>query len=101
MAQYGSCPSGRLFEAAACGAPILTDGWEGLENFFEPNRELLVVHEPADVVEALERSDEELQAMAERARERTLDEHTADHRVRTLEDICARVCDSTMTAAPA
>jgi spore maturation protein CgeB len=101
MAEYGSCPSGRLFEAAACGAPILTDGWEGLECFFEPDRELLVVQEPADVIEALERSDEELRMMAKRARERTLDEHTADHRIRTLEDICGRACEATMTAAPA
>lgn len=93
MSEYGSCPSGRLFEAAACGAPILSDGWEGLEDFFEPGCELLVVHQPADVAGALERSDEELRTMAERARQRALDEHTADHRVRTLEEICAQAYD--------
>ncbi len=36
MAAMGWCPSGRLFEAAACGAPILTDAWPGLEDFFTP-----------------------------------------------------------------
>src|SRR3954468_14896805 len=38
MAEMGYCPSGRLFEAAACGTPILSDTWEGIENFFEPDR---------------------------------------------------------------
>ena len=41
----GYCPSGRLFEAAACGAPILSDWWEGLEAFFEPGEEILVAHD--------------------------------------------------------
>ena len=42
MARMGYCPSGRLFEAAACGAPILSDAWEGLEAFFCPDREILI-----------------------------------------------------------
>src|SRR5205085_9249268 len=42
MAATGYCPSGRLFEAAACGAPILSDEWAGLDHFFEPGREILV-----------------------------------------------------------
>ncbi len=88
MAEYGYCPSGRLFEAAACGAPILTDMWDGLDTFFLPNQELLTVNEAQDVVQALERSDEELQKMAKAARERTLDEHTSIHRVKELEAIC-------------
>ena len=37
----GLLPSGRLFEAAACGVPILSDWWDGLEEFFEPGREIL------------------------------------------------------------
>lgn len=41
MADYGYCPSGRLFEAAACGAPILTDTWDGLSMFFTPGVDLL------------------------------------------------------------
>ena len=42
MAAMGWCPSGRLFEAAACGAAVLSDWWEGLDAFFEPGREILV-----------------------------------------------------------
>jgi hypothetical protein len=53
MARSGYCPSGRLFEAAACGTPVLSDDWPGLEEFFEPGREILVAHHGADVLEAL------------------------------------------------
>lgn len=88
MAQYGYCPSGRLFEAAACGAPLLSDNWEGLEQFFVPGRELLPVSTAQEVVEALSLSDAELRAIAVAARERTLAEHTGTHRVIELEKIC-------------
>jgi spore maturation protein CgeB len=91
MARYGYCPSGRLFEAAACGAPLLTDGWEGLECFFEPGSEVLAVRSAGDVVAAMSLSDEELRRLAGRARERTLAEHTGDRRVAELEKICALV----------
>jgi spore maturation protein CgeB len=80
MAAYGYCPSGRLFEAAACGAPLLTDTWEGIDTFFAPGREILVVNSVEDVLNALSRSDEELDRIARAARERTLSEHTATHR---------------------
>ena len=87
MAATGYCPSGRLFEAAACGAPIVTDQWPGLERFFDPGREILVANTTDDVVEALQWPDAELQALARRARERTLAEHTADHRAEELEEL--------------
>jgi spore maturation protein CgeB len=99
MARHGYCPSGRLFEAAACGAPILSDGWDGLECFFSPGNELLCVETAKDVFAALERSDEELQRMAKLARERTLAEHTGDCRVRELESVCSSVLDSTTVQA--
>lgn len=89
MAKYGYCPSGRLFEAAACGTPLLSDGWKGLESFFEPGRELLRVQSAEDVVHAMDSTDEELQRMAKLARERTLEEHTGENRVKELELICA------------
>ena len=54
MAAIGYCPSGRLFEAAACGAPVLSDAWEGLDEFFAPGREILVAHDTDDVLAALE-----------------------------------------------
>jgi spore maturation protein CgeB len=47
MAEMGWCPSGRLFEAAACGCAILSDQWEGLDAFFAPGREILVAAAPA------------------------------------------------------
>jgi spore maturation protein CgeB len=88
MATYGYCPSGRLFEAAACGAPILSDWWEGLDTFFAPGSEILRVRSPADVVDALSLSDQELHRIGEAAREHVLARHTADHRALELEDMC-------------
>ena len=78
MAAYGWCPSGRLFEAAACGAPILTDTWEGLDAFFTPGEELLTAATTADALSALARDD--LPEIAQRARARALAEHTSAHR---------------------
>ena len=46
MAAMGYCPSGRLFEAAACGTAILSDSWHGLDAFFEPGREILLAQRP-------------------------------------------------------
>lgn len=84
MARLGHCPSARLFEAAACGTPVLSDWWEGLDGFFVPGRELLVARTTADVVAHLSLSDAELARIARAARERTLAEHTADHRAAEL-----------------
>jgi spore maturation protein CgeB len=87
MADYGFCPSGRLFEAAACGTPILTDTWEGLDTFFTPGTEILPVTNTTDVLQALSLTDAELQATGNAARERTLAEHTARCRAEELERI--------------
>lgn len=85
MAEMGWCPSGRLFEAAACGAPILTDWWEGLDAFFAPGSEILVARGTEDSVAALRLGDAELAAIRRRARERALDEHSAARRAGELE----------------
>jgi len=87
MADYGFCPSGRLFEAAACGTPIITDTWDGLETFFEPGTEILPVSNSAHVIQALSLSDAELSAIGQAARARTLAEHTAACRAAELERI--------------
>jgi spore maturation protein CgeB len=84
MASVGFCPSGRLFEAAACGAPIVSDAWAGLETFFEPGREILVARDTNDVLAALDLGDDQLHALARRARERVLADHTAERRAREL-----------------
>ena len=90
MAEMGYCPSGRLFEASACGAAILTDDWPGLADFFEPGREILVARSSADAVAALDLPDEELRRIGDRARERTLEQHTAARRARELEEALER-----------
>ena len=85
MAAWGWCPSGRLFEAAASGAPLISDSWEGLGDFFEPGEEIELARTCEDVLQALGRSDRELRAMAARARTRVLGSHTAAHRARAME----------------
>lgn len=68
MAENDYCPSGRLFEAAACGAAVISDDWPGLDNFFTPNEEILVARTPEDVVSALDRSPAEVARISEAAR---------------------------------
>lgn len=82
--QLGYCPSARLFEAAACGVPVLSDAWEGLETFFTPQQEILIAKTTADVEAALAMPHEELARIGARARERTLDEHSAARRAAEL-----------------
>ena len=87
MAEMGYCPSGRLFEAAACGAPVLSDWWEGLDQFFTPGAELVVARTTEDVVDALSMTEEEAARVGRAARERALAEHTAEHRAVEVEGI--------------
>jgi spore maturation protein CgeB len=92
MVAAGWSPSVRLFEAAACGVPIVSDWWEGLDAFFEPDREILVARSPDDVQKyLLETSDEARRAIARRARTRVLREHTADRRAEELEELVGEV----------
>ncbi len=85
MREMGYCPSGRLFEAAACGAPILTDVWEGLGDFFEPGAEILTATRSEDALGALDLGDAELNRIARAARERVLSEHTSAARAEEFE----------------
>jgi spore maturation protein CgeB len=87
MCSLGWCPSGRLFEAAACGVPMISDGWEGIEHFFEPGSEIVIASSTEDVIAAMQLSDEELNRIAAKARERTLSEHTGMHRAVELEKL--------------
>ncbi len=89
MASYGYCPSGRLFEAAACGVPVVSDAWEGLDSFFVPGEEILLAKDADDVMGALRLDATELRRIARKARERTLEEHSADARAAYLERVCA------------
>jgi spore maturation protein CgeB len=87
MARVGYCPSGRLFEATACGAAVISDWWEGLDQFFVPGREMLIARGTDDVLAAIDLSDAERRRIAEAGRARTLDCHTARTRARELETL--------------
>jgi spore maturation protein CgeB len=105
MASMGYCPSGRLFEAAACGTAVLSDTWQGLDEFFEPGREILTAGTTEEAMEALSLSPEEIARIAEAARERTLAEHTAERRARQLLDLLGSTdetghADSSVLSAP-
>ncbi len=101
MARTGYCPSGRFFEAAACGTAILSDWWLGLDSFFRPEEEILPVQNANDVLAALDRPEHDLAKMAHRSRERTLDQHTGDSRAQELlaylEEARQRVCNTPRT----
>jgi len=84
MAAMGHCPSGRLFEAASCGTPLLSDSWDGLDAFFTPGEEILTAMTTDEALDALDRTPDELERLAERARARVLDEHTSAHRAKEL-----------------
>ena len=87
MKRAGWCPSGRLFEASACGVPIVSDAWRGLEEFFAPGEEIIVANDTADAIRALELSDAQLGRVATAARERTLAEHSSARRAEQLEEL--------------
>lgn len=90
MATMGYCPSGRLFEAAACGTAVLSDAWEGLDAFFEPGREVLLAGTAEEAIEAVSLPREEIRRIGRAARERTLAEHTADRRAEEMLEILGR-----------
>jgi spore maturation protein CgeB len=85
MVRAGYSPSVRLFEAAACGTPIISDLWPGLETVLKPGEEVIVARGSADVLHALREMPERSRlAVARRARARVLAEHTAAHRATEL-----------------
>ena len=86
MVMAGYSPSVRLFEAAACGATIISDNWPGLEAFLTPNEEILLPAGSEDVVHYLsDLSESEVRRIGKRAQERALSEHTSEHRAMEFE----------------
>jgi spore maturation protein CgeB len=88
MARYGYSPATRVFEAAGAGACLITDEWEGIHEFFEPEAEILVAHDGQEVagqVAAL--TSEKAREIGEAARRRAIAEHTYDHRAKLLEGV--------------
>lgn len=91
MVQAGWSPSVRLFEAAACGAAIVSDNWPGLDYLFTPGSEILLPTSTDDVVRYLRDTDEsELRSIGRRAQQRVLAEHTSARRAREFEDAIAQ-----------
>lgn len=90
MVRAGWSPSVRLFEAASCGTPVISDRWDGLSSLLEPGREVLIVDGPDEVEAILSDPDETRPAAIGRAAQaRILAEHTADHRASELEGLLA------------
>ena len=86
MIKAGYSPSVRLFEAAACAVPVISDQWPGIEQFFIPGKEILLAATSAEVLRYLrEYSDADRTAIGERALERVLNSHTAARRAEELE----------------
>lgn len=86
MVKAGYSPSVRLFEAAACGTPIISDFWEGLDTVFELGTEILVTRSWQETLQYLQDlSDTDRRAIGEKARQRVLSAHTAAHRATELE----------------
>jgi spore maturation protein CgeB len=95
MVRAGYSPSVRLFEAAACGTPIVSDCWPGLEEILEPGREIILAHSSEDALRLVrEVPDKERKRIGERARKRVLAEHTAVHRAGQLERYAREVLGS-------
>lgn len=86
MRAAGWSPSVRLFEAAACAIPVISDRWDGLDQIFTPGAEILVADSADDVIHHLTETGEDKRlAIGERARAKVLAEHTAERRCELLE----------------
>ena len=88
MARYGFSPPTRVFEAAGAAACLITDAWEGVEQFFEPDSEVLVAHNGDEVAQHVESlTAERARQIGDAAYRRVLAEHTYSHRARQVEEV--------------
>jgi spore maturation protein CgeB len=102
MIAAGYSPSVRLFEAAACATPVISDDWAGLETFFEPGKEILIARHTVEVRDYLRSiSTKERDRIGRAALRRVLAHHTADHRAAELESYvrAVRTSPARVTAA--
>ena len=87
MVLAGFSPSVRLFEAAACGAAIISDNWPGLDSFFAPGHEILLPVDFRDVLHYLnDLSEEEVESIGRAAQARVLQQHTSERRAQEFEN---------------
>src|SRR5205085_8801265 len=84
MIAAGWSPSVRLFEAASCATPVISDNWDGIDNLFDPGREIILAGTSEEVADRLS-SCADAAAIGQAARERILAAHTAAHRASELE----------------
>lgn len=90
MARYGFSPATRVFEAAGAGACLITDYWEGIDLFLEPDREVLVARNGEEVAAQVDQLDQtRARQIGEAARQRILAKHTYAHRAEQVEQILA------------
>ncbi|MDX5397744.1 MAG: glycosyltransferase, partial [Hymenobacteraceae bacterium] len=86
MIKAGHSPSVRLFEAAACGTPIISDYWDGLDELFKFDKEILISYSDKDTLRFLtEIPEKDRKTIGEKARQKVLNQHTAAHRAMELE----------------
>jgi spore maturation protein CgeB len=99
MIRAGWAPSVRLFEAAACGTPIISDYWDGLNEFFEIGKELFVASAWGEVLTCIRDTPESKRLdIAQRARQRVLQTHTAAHRAQEFERYAREAIERRLTA---
>lgn len=99
MISAGYSPSVRLFEAGACGTPIISDYWQGLDSLFDIGKEVLVAQNSSDVLQYLDMDDNEMMAMGQRLRNKVLASHTAGHRAIELEHHWQEVADPNLVVS--
>lgn len=91
MAKYGFSPATRVFEAAGAAACIITDYWKGIETFFEPDEEIIVVKNGKEIEKALkELTPEKAEKIGKAAYKKVLSKHTYGHRAELLESIISK-----------
>jgi spore maturation protein CgeB len=96
MVRRGYSPSVRLFEATACGVPVLSDRWIGIDEVLAPGREILVLDDTAAVIEAINLPEQRRIVMGFAGLTRTLRDHTGRHRAEQLANylsvgLCSRL----------
>jgi spore maturation protein CgeB len=86
MIRAGYSPSVRLFEAGACGTPIISDIWDGIETLLEPGQDIVLAQKAEDVLDVLDTwTETRRKALGASAQKRILAEHTAAHRAASME----------------
>jgi spore maturation protein CgeB len=100
MVRVGFSPPTRVFEAAGAGACLITDAWAGIEQFFEPGREILVARSAEEIIQHLRNtSADRARHIGDAMRRRALAEHTYQGRAREVNTILAGIHAKSVAAA--